>query len=145
MKIKLSGRIDSSNATEIENEIKEQVGDYKGEIVVDASELEYISSAGLRVILRLKKINDSTKLIKRTISINVCVRLCNLTKGATIGSIRKANAARIATNSTIPTVARIFAALGEINASLLPTVALPLHFCRTAISFLIFCKLPDVF
>ena len=63
MKINLSGRIDSSNATQIENKINEQIGDFKDELVLDAADLEYISSAGLRIILRLKKANSSTKVI----------------------------------------------------------------------------------
>lgn len=63
MTINLNGRIDSSNATETEVEINEQIGDFKGELTLDASDLEYISSAGLRVVLRLKKANPSTKVI----------------------------------------------------------------------------------
>ena len=63
MTIKLTGRIDSSNAAEIEAKINQQIGDFDGEIILDASELEYISSAGLRVILRLKKANANTKII----------------------------------------------------------------------------------
>ena len=54
--IKLSGRIDSNNAAETEEKIFAQIpGAETQSVVLDASELEYISSAGLRVILRLKK------------------------------------------------------------------------------------------
>ena len=63
MTVKLKGRIDSSNAAVVEEEINEQIGDYTGELLLDASELEYISSAGLRVVLRLKKTNADTKII----------------------------------------------------------------------------------
>ncbi len=63
MIIELKGKIDSSNAGETEMKINMQVGDYKSELVIDASGLTYISSAGLRVILRLKKANQSTKVI----------------------------------------------------------------------------------
>ena len=63
MTIRLTGRIDSSNAAEIEKKINEQIGDYTGELELDATDLEYISSAGLRVILRLKKANDTVKVI----------------------------------------------------------------------------------
>ena len=63
MLIKLSGRIDSSNASDVEKNINEQVGSFKGEIVLDAASLDYISSAGLRVVLRLKKANADTKII----------------------------------------------------------------------------------
>lgn len=56
IKIVLSGRIDSSNAAEAEQKILAQLAG-KGSVPVtlDASGLEYISSAGLRVILRIKK------------------------------------------------------------------------------------------
>ena len=63
MKINLTGRIDSSNATEVESKIKEQIEGFSGELELDAAELEYISSAGLRIILRLKKANPSTRVI----------------------------------------------------------------------------------
>ncbi len=63
MIIELKGKIDSSNAGETEMKINMQVGDYKSELVIDASGLTYISSAGLRVILRLKKSNETTKVI----------------------------------------------------------------------------------
>ena len=57
MTIKLKGRIDSNNAAQTEKEFLAQLEgiDPSTEIVLDASELEYISSAGLRVVLRLKK------------------------------------------------------------------------------------------
>lgn len=49
--IALSGRIDSSNATEVGNEIM-NIPDGKP-VVMDPEELEYISSAGLRAILKV--------------------------------------------------------------------------------------------
>ena len=56
MIIRLSGRISSDNAAATEKEILEQVtGREDKELILDASDLEYISSAGLRVILRLRK------------------------------------------------------------------------------------------
>ena len=63
MVIKLQGRIDSSNAAETEMNINEQLGENVDELVLDADELDYISSAGLRVILRLKKQIPNTKVI----------------------------------------------------------------------------------
>ena len=54
--IAIEGRIDASNAAAAEEKIfsikKENPGKH---VVVDADKLEYISSAGLRVILRLRK------------------------------------------------------------------------------------------
>lgn len=62
--IYLEGHIDSSNAAEAEkliNEALEQQG--SGAVIIDAEKLEYISSAGLRVILRVKKARKDLKMI----------------------------------------------------------------------------------
>ncbi len=54
--VELSGRIDSGNASAVETEILSGLsGKTNLPLVLDAEKLEYISSAGLRVILRLKK------------------------------------------------------------------------------------------
>ena len=54
--IAIEGRIDASNAAEAEEKIFSVKNDNLGKhIVVDADKLEYISSAGLRVILRLRR------------------------------------------------------------------------------------------
>ena len=54
--ISLEGRIDASNAADVENEINEIRKANQGmHTVLDADKLEYISSAGLRIILRLRK------------------------------------------------------------------------------------------
>ena len=54
--IALDGRIDASNASAAEEKIfaikKENTGKH---VVIDADNLEYISSAGLRVILKAQK------------------------------------------------------------------------------------------
>lgn len=63
MTIFLKGRIDSSNAAQTEANILEEIKDNTDELIVDAAELDYISSAGLRVILRLKKSIPDTKII----------------------------------------------------------------------------------
>ncbi len=56
MKIELTGRIDSGNAAQVEKEMQAQLaGHASGPVVLDAAALEYISSAGLRVILRIRK------------------------------------------------------------------------------------------
>ena len=54
--IAVEGRIDASNASEAEEKIFNIKNDNAGKhVVIDADKLEYISSAGLRVILRLRK------------------------------------------------------------------------------------------
>ncbi|MBR5827306.1 MAG: anti-sigma factor antagonist [Clostridia bacterium] len=54
--ISLEGRIDASNAAEVEGEIAEIRKVNPGmHTVLDADALEYISSAGLRIMLRLRK------------------------------------------------------------------------------------------
>ena len=54
--IAIEGRIDASNAAEAEEKIFSIKKDNPGKhIVLDADKLEYISSAGLRVVLRLRK------------------------------------------------------------------------------------------
>ncbi|MBR4627982.1 MAG: anti-sigma factor antagonist [Ruminococcus sp.] len=52
--IRLSGRIDTSNAAEWEKTITEQLSG-ETENSFDADELEYISSAGLRVLMKVRK------------------------------------------------------------------------------------------
>ena len=54
--IAIEGRIDATNAAEAEEKIFGIKNENPGKhVVVDADKLEYISSAGLRVILRLRK------------------------------------------------------------------------------------------
>lgn len=53
--LKISGRIDSNNAAQFEKEMFDAAGESVTEITIDAADAEYISSAGLRVFLKLKK------------------------------------------------------------------------------------------
>jgi len=58
------GRIDSNNAGEVEEKFNAIVKANPGnELVIDADRLAYMSSAGLRIVLRLKKENRSLKVI----------------------------------------------------------------------------------
>ncbi len=53
--LKISGRIDSNNAAQLEKELLGAAEGLGADITLDAAELQYISSAGLRVFLKLKK------------------------------------------------------------------------------------------
>ena len=60
----LKGHIDSSNAGELEQEIEDARKQSESEgLLLDAAHLDYISSAGLRVILRLRKQLPDLKII----------------------------------------------------------------------------------
>ena len=62
--IQLNGRIDSNNAAAVEKELLAQLAEKgAGSVTLDAADLEYISSAGLRVILRLKKTYPDLRII----------------------------------------------------------------------------------
>lgn len=65
LRIYLIGHIDSANAAQVEKEITEvrNVHPECTKMIIDASKLEYISSAGLRVILRLRKSYADLKLV----------------------------------------------------------------------------------
>jgi len=53
--IRLTGRLDTNTAPELEEELKKDLPDIT-DLVLDFDELVYISSAGLRVILSTQKI-----------------------------------------------------------------------------------------
>ena len=62
--IAIEGRIDASNAAEAEEKIFSIKNDNPGKhTVIDADRLEYISSAGLRVVLRLRKEEQGLAII----------------------------------------------------------------------------------
>ncbi len=61
--ISLKGRIDSANAPETEKLIFGGLNGSADKIIIDAEELEFISSAGLRVILKLRKSCDSLEIV----------------------------------------------------------------------------------
>ena len=63
----LTGRVDSVNAPEVEGELFDIAECNKGKkLVLDSSEMEYISSAGLRVLMKLKKKYNDFELINVT-------------------------------------------------------------------------------
>ena len=61
----LKGHIDSNNSPEVEARITEIIQEEPHDaLVLDFSELEYISSAGLRIILRLRKDHPELKVVE---------------------------------------------------------------------------------
>ena len=66
--IKVSGRLDTTTAPQLEEELNENLGS-KELLILDFKELEYLSSAGLRVILAAQKImNKQGKMIVKNIN-----------------------------------------------------------------------------
>ena len=53
--VSLEGRLDTMTAPQLESELKSAL-DGKTELMIDMAKLEYISSAGLRVLLSAQKI-----------------------------------------------------------------------------------------
>lgn len=65
LRIELSGHIDSGNATQLEAEILALREEHPHEkMVLDLRDLAYISSAGLRVVLRLRKLEPELRLVE---------------------------------------------------------------------------------
>ncbi|HKM22005.1 MAG TPA: STAS domain-containing protein [Lachnospiraceae bacterium] len=61
--LKITGRLDTATAPELEKAIAALEADVK-ELVLDFAELEYISSAGLRVVLAAqKKMNTQGSMV----------------------------------------------------------------------------------
>ena len=63
--LKVSGRLDTQTAPELEKEIDTVLTGLK-ELVFDMSDLEYVSSAGLRVILKAQKAMNAQGSMKLT-------------------------------------------------------------------------------
>ena len=62
--ISLEGRIDSGNAAAVESEFNDVMKDKNpSAVILDAEGLDYISSAGLRIILRLRKNHPDLRII----------------------------------------------------------------------------------
>lgn len=65
MTIELKGHLDTSKVAEIKAQIEAQISEVKPEehVVVDCTELDYISSSGLRILLMLKQKHSDMQLI----------------------------------------------------------------------------------
>ena len=63
--LKIIGRLDTTTAPALETAIDGTVSDVQ-ELVLDCSALEYVSSAGLRVILKAQKLMNAQGSMKLT-------------------------------------------------------------------------------
>lgn len=64
----LTGRLDTTTAPDLEKEVKENVGSVEN-LTFDFGSLEYISSAGLRVLLSAQKImNKQGSMVVKNVS-----------------------------------------------------------------------------
>jgi uncharacterized protein (TIGR02172 family) len=60
----LQGRVDSSNSAQLEKELFDlRANNPNGNVIIDAEGLEYISSAGLRILLRMRKQEGELEMI----------------------------------------------------------------------------------
>lgn len=65
LSIKLSGRLDTTTTPKLEAELKQSIDGVKA-LVFDFGEVEYISSAGLRVLLAAQKVMNRQGEMKLT-------------------------------------------------------------------------------
>ena len=83
--ISLEGRIDASNSADVEKEIAEIRKAHEGmHTVLDADNLEYISSAGLRIMLRLRKEEPKLAIINVSPEVYVVFEMTGFTEMMTI-------------------------------------------------------------
>ena len=83
--IALEGRIDASNAAEAEQKIMAFKQENPGKhLVVDADKLVYISSAGLRVILRLRKEEPKLAIINVSAEVYEVLDMTGFTEMVTV-------------------------------------------------------------
>ena len=71
--IKLDGKLDTNTSPELDSKMSELEG--MEEVIIDMKKLDYISSAGLRVLLSMQKVMN--KQGKMTI-INVCENVMDI-------------------------------------------------------------------
>ena len=68
MNVKVTGRLDTTTAPELEAELKQSFGGIT-KLVLDFMELEYLSSAGLRVLLGAQKtMNKQGEMIIKNVN-----------------------------------------------------------------------------
>ena len=85
MVYRLTGRIDSNNAAQLEEELTMHLADESsGTLELNASELSYISSAGLRVLLRVRKTCPDMRIINVNSEVYDILDMTGFTKMMTV-------------------------------------------------------------
>lgn len=80
-------RIDSSNSEQIDAEILLFIKEYDGQfesIVIDANNLVYVSSAGLRVLLKYKKLYNEFSIVNTSVDVYSIFEMTGFTQILTI-------------------------------------------------------------
>lgn len=68
LELALVGRLDTTTAPQLETELKRSI-DGVTELTLDCAELEYLSSAGLRVLLAAQKVmNKQGKMVVKNVN-----------------------------------------------------------------------------
>lgn len=68
LNIALEGRLDTTTAPQLETEFNQSIAD-NTELILDFAKLEYLSSAGLRVLLAAQKVmNKQGKMVIRNVN-----------------------------------------------------------------------------
>ncbi|MBQ9275986.1 MAG: anti-sigma factor antagonist, partial [Clostridia bacterium] len=81
----LEGRIDSNNAEEVAKDINDTIAENEySALVLNAEGLDYISSAGLRIVLRLRKANPSLKITNASTDVYEIFDMTGFTEMMTI-------------------------------------------------------------
>jgi anti-sigma B factor antagonist len=86
LKYELAGRLDTKTAPDFETELKSGLGEAES-LVIDMSGLDYISSAGLRVVLYAKKQMKNKEMVIENVNESI-MEIFNMTGFADILDIR---------------------------------------------------------
>ena len=57
-RVSIAGSLDSNTAPDLQQTIDQEIGDVIDTVIIDFKELDFLSSAGLRVIFKAKKLVD---------------------------------------------------------------------------------------
>lgn len=88
--IYLNHHIDATNAADTDKEFSDIIEQYKPQcIILDAKDMEYISSAGLRVLLKLKKSVEQTEIINTSLAVYDILEMTGITNIISVRRILK--------------------------------------------------------